>query len=218
MNKILFTLLTIAAFTLNLNMHASSKQKIIEVPPQGEYATIDVKKSSHAVDILLLKPTTRADKKKMAKKVKKNLGEYNPAAIFGLAEFYFDEGDVESYLRYLGLSMLRTSIDIRLVDDPSLSDVKNILFQSDKLKNKVSKQGLSKEKFRKMCIKSIQEALTLDAEPPRNYDQRWVCLRGMNAILNIPIKKTQLQRLTPLSQKKEPNITIRSLASLTAID
>lgn len=177
--------------------------EVITIKPQGEYATINVKLSYDAVEILMSSFSLDTVKREIASEIEKKPGSYNPGALIALGNYYLTIGIFDKAAFWHRAGMLRTTIDLRIYNDPSLQDVIPILFHGINSENKIYLNKPNKvEAYKKGLVSAGKMLLDWDLETPRDYDDRWICLHSTQAILGGPLKKpTTEEKLAAIKEE-----------------
>ncbi len=173
-----YKLLSVQLLILFLTSTSSFAIKSIEVPAQGEYTTINVKKSHHS--ILILERMKKGSREAEAKKIENAPGDFTPFALLELGLYLLEKRDYNNAALFLRLAMFRTVVDVKAANDSSLNDVVPTMFGL--IQSKVSKLNKAERmKYIKALTEVSKKIINVDKNIPRNYDKRWACLHSIRA-------------------------------------
>ncbi|HVZ29277.1 MAG TPA: hypothetical protein VG839_02715 [Asticcacaulis sp.] len=147
----------------------------IYVAPKGEYATIDVQSTKDAMARLQATPAGPEHDAAVADLVAK-ADRQSPVILFALAREYTLKGNYEEALFWTQAGYIRALYDGRRCTDPSAVSGASELMMTFGALFKDHQPDAAE------WTRVSNRVLIWDDATPRNYDQRWICLHGMEAI------------------------------------
>ena len=125
-----------------------------------------------------LKSSSQSERDKAVKEIEAHPGNYIPPVFFLLSQVLFNEDkkDMAAFWFYFG--QLRGRYDANRCADISARSGMGVLNQN--FGPQINKYAFANLSFLEALIPKVME---LDAAVPHNYDQRWINLHGMGAVL-----------------------------------
>jgi len=150
--------------------------KDIIVPPTGEYATINVKVSNETIEAL--RGQDQEKQKQAIDSVLAAPDKFNPVVFCCLSKVLFDQQKYDEAAFWFYAGQLRARYDANRCADVSARDAVAVL-------NQQFGPPVNKYTFHHLDLLKavIPKVLEWDEKTPHNYDQRWINLHGMNAML-----------------------------------
>ena len=145
--------------------------------PKGDYATIDTTLSNNTIKILM---ATRAhENDAIIHQITNNSSNYQPPVFYALANLLFRLGNVDDAIFWLHAGQLRAGFDAMRCTDKSATSMFDALQPLIPIE-------LNKAQFRDpdKLRATINKVISWDEETPHNYDQRWINLHGMKAMVS----------------------------------
>ena len=167
-----FPLLAIATLCLAASQAALAQNQLpaptIAPQPRGVYATIDVRPMGELTQRLEAAGQRRA----AAREVLQNPSAHMPPVLYSLANVLSGDRPEEAIFWY-HVGRVRAVYDaFRCKDDSA----RNLI---PELGRKLSPELIRSQYFQRDRLAGIaKKAVDWDAQNPRNYDQRWICLYG----------------------------------------
>lgn len=170
----------IATLLIILFTYNSLKAQLInehQVEPKGIYATIDVKKSNSALQILI--DGNIEEQSNTATEILNNPHIYNPTALYALSAFLFKTDKKEDACFWFYVAQLRARFDANLCLDNSAKSGVAVLNQT--FGPQINKYIFQDIEQLKNIVKKVVEYVKNNEE---KYDHRWLALHGMDAIMS----------------------------------
>ncbi|MCJ0742816.1 hypothetical protein [Pedobacter montanisoli] len=189
MKKIIL-LLTIV-FGLSTLSYAQTQTK--EIKSKGVFKEINVARHNEAIEILNGK--NKKLKQQIVDSILKNPNFYNPPVIYALSRELFNQDQKDDAMYWFYVAQLRARYDANLCVDNSAKQAVSVLngeYGPDI--NKYAFQDIDK------LEKTVTKVVGFVRANEENYDQRWINLHGMDAVLSGMDDNSEKKEL---SQPKE---------------
>jgi hypothetical protein len=161
----------------------------------GEYARIDTKLTNEVIAGL----RSGSDKQKNAqiRDIQKNPQNYAPPVFYLLSNVLFQRGQKDEAAFWFYAGQLRARFDANRCADSTASQAVAVL-------NQHFGEPINQHMFRDLQKLEIliPKVVEWDRKTPHKYDQRWINLSGMNAVL-ASAAEGRTSSSTPLSRPKE---------------
>jgi hypothetical protein len=149
----------------------------VSLQPSGEYAQVDTRLTNQAIQLLV--KGTREDKAKVIAGIESAPDRYAPPAFYVLSNVLFQSGAKDDGAFWFYAGQLRARYDANRCADPTAEDEVAALNQEYGTPiNQYTFKHLS------MLESLIPKVIEFDRKTLHNYDQRWINLHGMNAVMN----------------------------------
>jgi hypothetical protein len=150
--------------------------KDIIVPPAGEYANINVKVSNDT--IAALRGQNQQKQKQAIDSILASPDKFDPVVFYCLSKVLLDQEKYDDAAFWFYAGQLRARYDANRCADVSARDAVAVL-------NQQFGPAINKYTFHHLDLLKavVPKVLEWDEKTPHNYDQRWINLHGMNAML-----------------------------------
>lgn len=151
-------------------------RRVIKVPSRGAYATIDTAGMKHALAVF--SGSDEKAKDALLERIKARPGDFASPVFFLVAQRLAALRDPEGASFWFWFGMLRASYDAARCADATARSGVYVLANSTKPEIRRHFTQMPAESL----VRFSQKVLQLDADTPYNYDHRWICLHGMEAL------------------------------------
>lgn len=152
--------------------------------PQGVYATIDLRPMNNTI----LRLETTGQRITVAREVIKNPSVHMPPVLYGVANVL--SGDrPETAIFWYHVGRVRAVYDAFRCRDETSRNVVPVLAKSLSIELRRSQYYQ-----RDQLVRLARKAIDWDAQNPRNYDQRWICLYGRVAQTSAGTDPAEVQK------------------------
>ena len=149
----------------------------ISLPPDNPYTSIDIRENNEAMDALM--GHDEIEKSVRIQKIIEHPEGFNPAVLFLLSYVLFQKGRKDEAMFWFYAGQLRARYDAnRCADESAKTAVRDLNAKIGPYINPYAFQDLEKLK------QTVAKVLEWDRMTPYLYDQRWINLHGMGAILS----------------------------------
>lgn len=157
--------------------YQSSGAEEITVKPTGEFAQIDTDKMNKALEIL--KKGSKEEQDKLISEIKATPQNFAPPVLYKLSNVLFDKGDKDDAAFWFYAGQLRGRFDANRCADLSSREAIAVLNMTYGAPiNKYALQDIPK------LTKLVEQVVEWDEKTPHSYDQRWINLHGMGAMIS----------------------------------
>ena len=154
--------------------YGSCGARTITVPNRGEYATIDMKPAQDTIE--RLKEAQGSARDAMVADLVAHSDRQIPPILFLVARDYANKGNYNEALFWAHAGFLRSLYDGMRCTDSSSVDGAVVL-----MRDFAVSMGTHRPTAEQLTQVSTR-VLAWDTSTSRNYDQRWLCLHGMEAV------------------------------------
>ena len=167
----------VLTFLLNLSA-ASHAQKTEVIAATGVFKEIDVVKQNKALDVLFTGDDLM--KRQMMTIFFEDPNSWNPPVIYSISELLFELDYKDDAVMWFYIGQLRARCDANFCQDESARGAVGIL--NDKFGPMINKYAF--KDLEKLEV-AVNDAIEFVREYEPTYDQRWINLHGMWAIIGI---------------------------------
>ncbi len=166
------------------------------ITPTGIYAQIDTRLAIETMQSL--SNGSAADRANAIEAVLAKPENYAPPVFYALSHALFSEGRKNDAMFWFYAGQLRARFDANRCSDATARQAVGVLNQTYGTPiNQYAFQDIAK------LEELIPKVVEWDRKTPHNYDQRWINLHGMNAILTGMVLKKSDDAQPPLSLPSE---------------
>jgi hypothetical protein len=193
MTHLRFNCLMFLTFALSKTLLSQCYAEDTTVMPRGEYAKIDVKLETEAINVL--KNGKKMERHAKIAQIKASPQKYAPIVFCVMGEVLFNEGEVDDGAFWFYAGMLRARFDASRCTDVSASE--GIPLINRQYGVNINRYVAQDPEATEALIRSVVE---WDRKTPYAYDHRWINLHGMQAVMTSMNVTSTPQ---PLSVPKE---------------
>jgi hypothetical protein len=147
------------------------------IQPAGQYAEIDIKQTREAMQ--LLATGTMSERGAAIAGISAHSEQYAPPVFYAMSEALFQAGNRDEAAFWFYAGQLRARFDAnRCTDESARQAVPALNQRYGPAINQYAFQDLQKLEA------VVNKVVAWDRQTPHNYDQRWINLHGMNAMLS----------------------------------
>jgi len=165
--------------------------RTVNVEPQGEFASIDVRLANEAIHTL--KSADQAAKDRLRRDIEKSPSRYAPPVFYALAIDLHRAGATKDAVFWLSAGRLRARVDANRCADVSARQAVGALEVG--VPPELAKAVLAEPDL----LALVDKVLAWDASTPYAYDHRWINLHGMQAMMSA---------LDPAKQDAKPQLSL----------
>jgi hypothetical protein len=161
---------------LGMNVPGLAVGGEVAVPPRGEYAQIDTRLAKDTIQALT--HGSAEERRRTIDQIKTAADKYAPPVFFALASVLFQDGARDEGAFWFYAGQLRATFDANRCADPSAREALTVLVrQYGTPINHYALQDL--QKLQELVLRVVE----WDRKTPHHYDQRWINLEGMDAMM-----------------------------------
>jgi hypothetical protein len=145
--------------------------------PAGPYAEIDTKQTREAMQ--LLATGTLSERGDAISRISAHSEQYAPPVFYAMSEALFQSGNRDEAAFWFYAGQLRARFDANRCADVSARQAVAVL--NERYGPAINQYALQDLPKLEAVVKKV---VAWDRQTPHNYDQRWINLHGMNAVLS----------------------------------
>lgn len=174
MNK--YFIITFIIISSGLLTVCQAQSNEVEVKAKGVFGEIDVERHNNAIEVL--QSSDKEKRNEMVESIRNNPDYYNPPVIYALSNVLFDDNKEDEAMYWFYLGQLRARYDANLCRDISAKQAVSIL--NNQYGSKINQYAFKDIEKLEKVVKEVVDYVRLNDE---DYDNRWINLHGMWAIL-----------------------------------